>query len=291
MQSYLRQATASQSRILGPFVDDTDFKTAETALTISNTDVKLMINGAASANKNSGGGTHRVSGFYSFTFDATDTATVGELEVVIAESGALLVKKTFWVLEEAVYDALFAAAAPGFATDSLVTAAANTILGILGTPAVTVSDDIGAISVGSGGLDAPGMRAALGLASANLDTQLAAIQSDADNIQTRLPAALVSGRIDASVGAMAANVMTAAAAASDLTTELQSGLATAANLATLAGYVDTEVAAIKAKTDNLPSDPADASVIAAAFAALNDLSQAEAQEANRLALLAMGAIE
>lgn len=33
-------------------------------------------------------------------------------------------------------------------------------------------------------------------------------------------------------------------------------LATAANLATLAGYVDTEVAAIKAKTDNLPAAPA-----------------------------------
>lgn len=35
-----------------------------------------------------------------------------------------------------------------------------------------------------------------------------------------------------------------------------STLATAANLATLAGYVDTEVAAIKAKTDNLPAAPA-----------------------------------
>ena len=33
-------------------------------------------------------------------------------------------------------------------------------------------------------------------------------------------------------------------------------LASAANLATLAGYVDTEVAAIKAKTDNLPANPA-----------------------------------
>jgi hypothetical protein len=32
--------------------------------------------------------------------------------------------------------------------------------------------------------------------------------------------------------------------------------ATAANLATLTGYVDTEVAAIKAKTDNLPASPA-----------------------------------
>ena len=35
-----------------------------------------------------------------------------------------------------------------------------------------------------------------------------------------------------------------------------STLATATNLATLAGYVDTEVAAIKAKTDNLPASPA-----------------------------------
>lgn len=33
-------------------------------------------------------------------------------------------------------------------------------------------------------------------------------------------------------------------------------LASAANLATVAGYVDTEVAAIKAKTDNLPASPA-----------------------------------
>lgn len=34
-------------------------------------------------------------------------------------------------------------------------------------------------------------------------------------------------------------------------------------------FVDTEVAAIKAKTDNLPSDPADASDIAASFATVN----------------------
>lgn len=54
-----------------------------------------------------------------------------------------------------------------------------------------------------------------------------------------------------------------------------SDLATAANLSTLAGYVDTEVAAIKAKTDNLPSDPADQSRVDAAIAALNNLSASE----------------
>lgn len=82
------------------------------------------------------------------------------------------------------------------------------------------------------------------------------VETDTADIQSRLPAALVSGRMDSSVGAMAANVMTAAAAAADLTTELQSGLATASDLATVAGYIDTEVAAIKAKTDNLPAAPA-----------------------------------
>jgi hypothetical protein len=68
----------------------------------------------------------------------------------------------------------------------------------------------------------------------------------------RIPAALVSGRMDASVGAMAANVMTAAAAAADLTTELQSGLATAAALDAVDNFLDTEIAAIKAVTDLLP---------------------------------------
>ena len=47
---------------------------------------------------------------------------------------------------------------------------------------------------------------------------IAAVQSDTDDIQTRLPAALVSGRMDSSVGAMAAAVLNAAAIASDAIT-------------------------------------------------------------------------
>lgn len=116
MPGYLRQSTASQSRALGPFLDDTDFKTAETGLTIANTDIKLVINGAASANKNSGGGTHRINGVYGVTFDATDTATVGEMEVSVVVAGALPVFDKFFVVEEAIYDALFAASATGIPT-------------------------------------------------------------------------------------------------------------------------------------------------------------------------------
>jgi len=115
MGGFLKQATASQSRALGPFLDDTDFKTAETGLTIANTDIKLVVNGAASANKNSGGGTHRVNGVYGVTFDATDTATVGEMEVSVVVAGALPVFDKFFVIEEAIYDALYAASANAFA--------------------------------------------------------------------------------------------------------------------------------------------------------------------------------
>jgi hypothetical protein len=50
--------------------------------------------------------------------------------------------------------------------------------------------------------------------------EAAAIQADTNDIQTRLPAALVSGRIDASVGAMASNVITAASMATDASGEI-----------------------------------------------------------------------
>lgn len=67
----------------------------------------------------------------------------------------------------------------------------------------------------------------------------------------RIPAALVGGRMDASVGAMGADVLTASALAADAVTEIQSGLATAAALDTVDNFLDTEVAAIKAVTDKL----------------------------------------
>jgi hypothetical protein len=87
---------------------------------------------------------------------------------------------------------------------------------------------------------------------------IAIIQADTNDIQTRIPAALVSGRMDASVGAMQTDVLTAAALAADAVAEIQSGLATLAGQAAIVGYIDTEVAdiltacaAIKAKTDSL----------------------------------------
>lgn len=58
---------------------------------------------------------------------------------------------------------------------------------------------------------------------------IATIQSDTNDIQSRLPAALVGGRMDASVGAMANDVVTSDALAAEAVTEIQTGLATSAN--------------------------------------------------------------
>lgn len=113
MHGFLRQSTASQTVVLGPFIDDTDFKSTEESLTIANTDVKLMKNGASAVNKNSGGGTHLVNGDYAITLDATDSNTVGELRISCLVSGALIVEKQLTVLEAPVYDILFADGATG----------------------------------------------------------------------------------------------------------------------------------------------------------------------------------
>lgn len=90
------------------------------------------------------------------------------------------------------------------------------------------------------------------------------VETDTADIQSRLPAALVSGRIDASVGAMATDVVTSTALAASAVTEIQSGLSTldaagvrtavglaTANLDTQLSTIDTAVDAVKAKTDSL----------------------------------------
>ncbi len=82
---------------------------------------------------------------------------------------------------------------------------------------------------------------------AAVKAETASLQTDTNDIQARLPAALVSGRMDSSVGAMATNVLTATAInadaftaakfAADVTTEFQAGLATASAISTMQGNV------------------------------------------------------
>lgn len=115
------------------------------------------------------------------------------------------------------------------------------------------------VSTVSGGLDAAGVRAAIGLASANLDAQLDALPTAAENTSavwaagTRTLTAIDEDTTTLDLDATIRGALGMAAA--DLDTQIDT-LATASALATAAGYIDTEVAAIKAKTDNLPASPA-----------------------------------
>ena len=112
----LKYNTASQEIPLGFFVDKTDGSTAETGLTIANTDIKLWKNGATTlANKNSGGATHISGGIYYCTLDTSDTDTYGLMKIfchITAE--ALPVILECLVMEANAYDALYAALGTGY---------------------------------------------------------------------------------------------------------------------------------------------------------------------------------
>ena len=103
---YLKQSTAATIK-LGPFVDDSDGKTAETELTISQADIRLSKNGGDIAQThNSAGATHDELGYYNVPLDTTDTNTLGTLKVIVSESGALPVFADFMVITAEAYDTL-----------------------------------------------------------------------------------------------------------------------------------------------------------------------------------------
>jgi len=120
----LKYNTASQTIILGPFLDDTDGKTRKTALSIANTDIKLAKHNATSfTNKNSGGATHISNGYYYCTLDGTDTDTLGRLFVAVDMSGALPVWHEFEVMSQQEYDAKYGS---GYASVNVVQVAGTT---------------------------------------------------------------------------------------------------------------------------------------------------------------------
>ena len=152
-------------------------------------------------------------------------------------------------------DAITAAKIADGAIDAATFAAGAINAAAIATDAITAAK-IAADAIGASELAADAVtEIQSGLATASA---LATVQADTDDIQTRLPASLVSGRIDASVGAMASSVLTATAIATDAitaskiaadaigaselaadaVTEIQSGLATAAALATVQADTD-----------------------------------------------------
>lgn len=109
MASWLKQSTAVDIA-LGPFLDETDGKTAETALTISQADVRLKKNNGAWAQKNEAtSATHEENGWYEVPLNATDTNTLGILIVAVHEAGALPVWREFMVVPANIWDSYLGA--------------------------------------------------------------------------------------------------------------------------------------------------------------------------------------
>lgn len=85
----IRQSTATTINI-GPFINETDGCTPETALTLAPADIKLSKNGAKLAQKvETSTATHDANGWYTCKLDAKDTDTLGRLLVSVQKPGAL----------------------------------------------------------------------------------------------------------------------------------------------------------------------------------------------------------
>jgi hypothetical protein len=210
----LRQSDTAELP-LGPFVDATDGVTAETALTISQADVRLKKCTAAGdcaawAQVNeSTAAAHEENGWYEKDLDTTDTNTVGILQIAVHESGALPVFKTCTVVEEAVYDRDYA----GSATGIVGTAQTGDAFARLGAPA-----------------------------GASIAADLVVLDNFVDDLESRVgtPANLGGGAtVAANLSDIEAQTDDIGAAGAGLT-----ALATQASVNTIDDFVDTEVAAI-----------------------------------------------
>lgn len=232
----LKQSTAVDV-MLGPFVDDTDGKTTEEALTLSQADLQLTKNGGAAAQKTEAtSATHIYGGNYKVPLDATDTGTLGQLRLMCKEAGALPIIADFMVVPANVYDSVVSGSdllqVDVEQVDGGATAAGNLKLagdnysatrGLAGTALPdAAADAAGGVPITAGGLLA--LDTLLGRITGNV--ALASVCTE-----TRL-AELDAANLPADVAAVKSD--------------------TAAILTDTGTTLDTKIDAIKAQTDNLP---------------------------------------
>lgn len=238
---FLRGNTAATLK-LGPYLDSTDGNTDETALTISQADVRLSKNGGNYAQKNEAtSATHDELGMYDCPVDATDTNTYGRLNVITHETGALTVNQDYIVLPEIVFDSFFPAAAgdplPLFAILDWGTAQASADGTLVHRAGLNLVNDLinGATEFVYSGTGAGQARVAhdfdnatdTSSVSPNWTTNPDATSKYATIASPPAPTAAAALQDVGTVNGLAANVITAAATAADFTTEVQSGLLTA----------------------------------------------------------------
>ena len=291
---WLKQSTVVTVKI-GPFVDEDDGKTAETGLTISQADVRLSMNGGNIAQKTeSTACTHDELGIYGCPLDATDTGTLGRLQLWVHESGALPVWHEFMVVPANVWDSMFGAdklqvdatqIEGGDATDAInaaVDAALDTA--IPGSPtANSINERIAAIddltqASGDGDLaailadtgelqtdDVPGLIAALeNLSAAEVNTQVDAA------LNTAIPGSPTADSINQRVAAV--DDLTQASGAGDLAAILADtggGVALADGAITAAKIATNAITAAKIAADAIGASELATDAVAAIAAAVH----------------------
>lgn len=243
---FLRQSTSVSLKI-GPFLDDTDFKTAETGLTISQADVRLSKAGSTFDQKNSATScSHEENGWYNCPLSTTDTGELGKLHLAVHVSGALPVGWEFQVIPANVYDSMYStdklqvdmvqvSGATQSATDLKDFAdtgydpATNKVQGVVLVDTTTTNTDM--VGTDNAALASVCTEARLAeLAAANLPADVDAVLADTNELQTDWAN---GGRLDLLIDLILAD-----------TAELQTDWVNS-------GRLDALIDAIKAKTDLL----------------------------------------
>ena len=240
---FIKQSTAYTVRF-GPFVDDTDGKTAETGLTIEDSHVRVSKAGGNFVDKNeSSNSAHDEAGFYVVVLDTTDTNTVGELQIAAHISGALPVFKTFQVVEEAIYDALFAGSANLITKVDAIDTVVDAILVDTGTTLdgkLNTIDDF-------------------------LDTEVAAILADTNELQTDWAN---GGRLDALIDSIIAGVNVTTIEGVDATDAIQ----TSSSASLIAYNLDHLMKTAVASNADMTTEVTDGSVLSNIMTKTGDTS-------------------
>jgi hypothetical protein len=133
MSIIARQST-DRTMMIGPVLDADGVAVTDCVIG----DFKISKNGAAPAALNGSATlTHRNTGHYSLLAKAADLSDVGQAEIVIDDTVNACPVKEITVVEEAVYDALFAASAAGYQVP--IWAAANSTVNLSATTIATLT--------------------------------------------------------------------------------------------------------------------------------------------------------
>ncbi len=149
MTTILRQSTQIVVRV-GPFMDATDGVTPETGITLGAADQAEVLKAAGAATVDISAATWAAvtgaSGWYDLTLTTSHTDTIGELVVVVQDASVCLpVFARFQIVEEAAYDAIYAASASPATTSGAVGSVTGAVGSVTGNVGGNVTGSVGSV--------------------------------------------------------------------------------------------------------------------------------------------------